>query len=82
LSVPDRPDLPSFRVLTGYRESETDVFVEFMGTAVMPELGETMAVFRFVERPDRYLIATYGGFRDGQRFQSLVDEIDDDWSDG
>ena len=73
-----RPDLDTFEPGTLYRHDGTDVVLEFIAVATMPELGgEDVGVFRFVDS-DGALIATQAGYDQGETFTPLGDAMADD----
>ena len=78
----NRPDLEEFSSGVLYRESHGGFVVEFVATACVPELdGQDVAIFRFVDRDGGCLIATRHDYDNGQSFEPVEDEIDDDLSD-
>jgi hypothetical protein len=76
--VTGRPDLDGFEPGAFYRNDHTDVVVEFIGVAVMPELhDEYVGMFRYVDGGGG-LIATQAGYDHGERFTPLGDAMADD----
>jgi hypothetical protein len=76
--VNGRPDLDTFEPGALYRHDDTDLVVEFVAIATMPELyGEDVGVFKFVDGGGA-LVATQAGFDNGETFTPLGDAMADD----
>ena len=74
-----RPDLGSFIRGRLYRHSDSDEIVEYIGSAVIPELlGEEVGVFRWATREGGCLVATQRSYLQGETFHPLDEALDDE----
>jgi hypothetical protein len=68
-------DLERFEVGAIYVHVNTDLLLEFIGVATLPELGEKVAVFRYVDGGG-CLIATKVGHDQGETFTTFGQAVE------
>ena len=68
----ERPDLAGFCIGTTYIHDWSNELVEFVGRAVHGE-DEEVGVFRYVDDPGRYLLATRADYDRGDSFTPADD---------
>ena len=71
--APERPDLAGFGIGTTYIHDWSNELVEFVGRAALGDDDEEVGVFRFVDDPGRYLLATRATYERGDSFTPADD---------
>lgn len=76
MSKRNRPDLGTFVNGDWYRHDDSDELVEYVGQAFMHELdGESVGIFRLLDPPGRYMVATLDAYERGETFTLVGDAL-------